>query len=144
MKTIESTEQELIADFAMLEDLFDKLGYLIDLGKNLEPLDDALKTDNRMIKGCQAHVWLYSELKDGKIIFQADANADYAKGLVAMMIHVLSGHTADEIINAPLNFIEKIGFKSMLSMKRAGGLESMIKQMKLDAVVYKAKGLGNA
>ena len=140
MKTIESTEQELIEDFAILEDLFDKLGFLIDLGKNLEPLDDALKTDNRMIKGCQAHVWLYSELKDGKIIFQADANADYAKGLVAMMIHVLSGHTADEIINAPLNFIEKIGFKSMLSMKRAGGLESMIKQMKLDAVVYKAKG----
>jgi len=139
MKTIESTEQELVEDFAMLEDLFDKLGYLIDLGKNLEPLDDALKRDSRMIKGCQAHVWLYSELKDGKIIFQADANADYAKGLVAMMIQVLSGHTADEIINAPLNFIEKIGFKSMLSMKRAGGLESMIKQMKLDAVVYKAK-----
>ena len=140
MKTIESTEQELVEDFAMMEDLFDKLGYLIDLGKNLEPLDNALKTDNRMIKGCQAHVWLYSELKDGKIIFQADANADYAKGLVAMMIQVLSGHTPDEIINTPLNFIEKIGFKSMLSMKRAGGLESMIKQMKLDAVVYKAKG----
>ena len=140
MKTIESIEQELVEDFAMMEDLFDKLGYLIDLGKNLEPLDDALKTDNRMIKGCQAHVWLYSELKDGKIIFQADANADYAKGLVAMMIQVLSEHTPDEIINAPLNFIEKIGFKSMLSMKRAGGLESMIKQMKLDAVVYKAKG----
>ena len=140
MKTIESTEQELIEDFAILEDLFDKLGFLIDLGKNLEPLDDALKTDNRMIKGCQAHVWLYSELKDGKIIFQADANADYAKGLVAMMIQVLSEHTPDEIINAPLNFIEKIGFKSMLSMKRAGGLESMIKQMKLDAIVYKAKG----
>jgi cysteine desulfuration protein SufE len=139
MKTIESIEQELVEDFAMFEDLFDKFGYLIDWGKNLKPLDDALKTDNLMIKGCQAHVWLYSELKDGKIIFHADANADYAKGLVAMMIHVLSGHTPDEIINAPLNFIEKIGFKSMLSMKRAGGLESIIKQMKLDAVVYKAK-----
>ena len=139
MKTIESTEQELAEDFAVFEDLFDKFGYLIDLGKNLKPLDDSLKTDNRMIKGCQAHVWLYSELKEGKIIFHADANADYAKGLVAMMIHVLSGHTPDEIINAPLNFIEKIGFKSMLSMKRAGGLESMIKQMKLDAVVYKAR-----
>jgi len=139
MKTIEGTEQELVEDFAMFEDLFDKFGFLIDLGKNLKPLDDALKTDNRMIKGCQAHVWLYSELKDGIIIFDADANADYAKGLVAMMIHVLSGHTPDEIINAPLNFIERIGFKSMLSMKRAGGLESIIKQMKLDAVVYKAK-----
>ena len=139
MKTIENTEQELVEEFAEFEDLFDKFGYLIDLGKNLNPLDDSLKIDNRMIKGCQAHVWLYSELVDGKIIFQADANADYAKGLVAMMIHVLSGHTPDEIINAPLNFIERIGFKSMLSMKRAGGLESMIKQMKLDAVVYKAK-----
>jgi len=140
INTIENTEQELVEEFAELEDMFDKFGYLIDLGKSLKQLDDALKTENRMIKGCQAHVWLYSELKDGKIIFQADANADYAKGLVAMMIHVLSGHTPDEIINAPLNFIERIGFKSMLSMKRAGGLESMIKQMKLDALVYKAKG----
>jgi cysteine desulfuration protein SufE len=139
INTIENTEQELVKEFAELEDMFDKFGYLIDLGKSLKQLDDALKTEKRMIKGCQAHVWLYSELKDGKIIFQADANADYAKGLVAMMIHVLSGHTPDEIINAPLNFIERIGFKSMLSMKRAGGLESMIKQMKLDALVYKAK-----
>jgi cysteine desulfuration protein SufE len=139
MKTIENTEQQLVEEFADLEDLFDKFGYLIDLGKNLNPLDDSLKIDRRMIKGCQAHVWLYSELVDGKIIFQADANADYAKGLVAMLIYVLSGHTPDEIINAPLNFIERIGFKSMLSMKRAGGLESIIKQMKLDALVYKAR-----
>ena len=139
MKTIENIEQELVEEFSEFEDLFDKFGYLIDLGKNLKLLDVSLKTDNRMIKGCQAHVWLYSELKDGKIIFYADANADYAKGLVAMLIYVLSGHTPDEIIKAPLNFIERIGFKSMLSMKRAGGLESMIKQMKLDAVVYKAK-----
>ncbi|MFT4521278.1 MAG: cysteine desulfuration protein SufE [Bacteroidia bacterium] len=141
MKTIENSEQELVEEFAEFEDLFDKFGYLIDLGQNLKTLDEALKTDNCMIKGCQAHVWLYSELKDGKIIFLADANADYAKGLVAMMIRVLSEHTPDEIINAPLNFIERIGFKSMLSMKRAGGLESMIKQMKLDAMVYKAKSL---
>lgn len=139
MKTIENTEQELVEQFAEFEDMFDKFGYLIDFGKNLTPLDEALKTENHMIKGCQANVWLHSEFKDGKILFQADANADYAKGLVAMMIHVLSGHTPDEIINAPLKFIEKIGFKSMLSMKRAGGLESMIKQMKLDAMVYKAR-----
>lgn len=139
MKTIENTEQELVDEFSEFEGLFDKFGYLIDFGKNLKPLDISLKTDNRMIKGYQAHVWLYSELKDGKIIFQADANADYAKDLVAMMIHVLSGHTPDEIINAPLNFIERIGFKSMLSMKRAGGLESMIKQMKLDAKVHKSQ-----
>ena len=138
-KTIENTEQELTEEFSVFEDVFDKFGYLIDLGKNLKPLDESLKTENRLIKGCQAHVWLYSELKDGKIYFKADADADYARGLVAMMIRALSGHTPDEILNAPLNFIEAIGFKNMLSMKRAGGLASMIKQMKLDALVYKAK-----
>lgn len=138
-KTIESTEQELVEEFSMFEDAFDKFGYLIDLGKNLKPLEASLKTETRLIKGCQAHVWLYSELKVGKIFFKADADADYAKGLVAMMIRVLSGHSPDEIIKAPLNFIEAIGFKNMLSMKRAGGLASMIKQMKLDALVYKAK-----
>jgi cysteine desulfuration protein SufE len=138
MKTIEKKEKEIISDFAEFLDMFDKFGYLIDFGKNLKTLDETLKTDNCMIKGCQAHVWLISELRDGKIIFQADANADYAKGLIAMMIYVLSGHTPDEIIKAPLNFIETIGFKSMLSMKRSGGLESIIKQMKLDAKVHKS------
>ena len=139
VKTIESTEQELVEEFAAFEDTFDKFGYLIDLGKNIPAIDEAMKTENRKIKGCQATVWLYSELKNGKIFFRADADANYAKGLVAMMIRVLSGHTPDEIINAPLNFIDKIGFKNMLSMKRAGGLASMIKQMKLDALVYKTK-----
>ena len=138
-KTIESTESELIDEFAVFEDMFDKFGYLIDMGKDLKPMEESLKTENRLIKGCQAHVWLYSELRDGKIFFKADADADYAKGLVTMMIRVLSSHTPDKIINAPLNFIETIGLKNMLSMKRAGGLASMIKQMKLDALVYKAK-----
>ena len=138
-KTIKAGEQELIEEFSMFEDAFDKFGYLIDLGKNLKSLDESLKTENRLIKGCQAHVWLSSELKDGRIFFKADADADYARGLVAMMIRVLSGHTPDEIINAKLNFIETIGFKNMLSMKRAGGLASIIKQMKLDALVYKSK-----
>jgi cysteine desulfuration protein SufE len=139
IKTIEAAEQDLIDEFSMFEDTFDKFGYLIDLGKNLKPLEESLKTENRLIKGCQAHVWISSELKYGRIFFTADADADYAKGLVAMMIRVLSGHTSDEIINAKLNFIEAIGFKNMLSMKRAGGLASMIKQMKLDALAYKAK-----
>ncbi len=139
VRTIESTEQELIDEFSMFEDTFDKFGYLIDLGKNLKLLDESLKTENRLIKGCQAHVWLHSELKDGRVFFSADADADYARGLVTMMIRVLSGRTPDEIINAPLRFIETIGFRNMLSMKRAGGLASMIKQMKLDALAYKAK-----
>lgn len=138
-KTIDATEQELIDEFSMFEDTFDKFGYLIDLGKSLAPINEKFKNDNYKIKGCQANVWLHSELKDGRIFFEAEADADYAKGLVAMMIRVLSGHTPDEIINAPLNFIEAIGFKNMLSMKRAGGLASMIKQMKLDALVYKSK-----
>ncbi len=138
-KKIEDTEKELIEEFNMFEDTFDKFGYLIDLGKTLKPINKKFKNDNYKIKGCQANVWLHSELKDGRIFFEAEADADYAKGLVAMMIRVLSGHTPDEIINASLNFIEAIGFKNMLSMKRAGGLASMIKQMKLDALVYKSK-----
>jgi cysteine desulfuration protein SufE len=139
MKTIADKEKEIIDEFAMFEDTFDKFGYLIDIGKKLQPMKETLKTDARKIKGCQANVWLYSEVKDGQIFFQADADADYAKGLVAMMIRVLSGHAPDEIINAPLKFIEEVGFGKWLSMKRANGLASMIKQMKLDALVYKVK-----
>src|SRR5688572_23585492 len=114
VKTIRDTEQELVEEFSVFEDVFDKFGYLIDLGKDMKPLDESLKTENSLIKGCQAHVWLHSELKDGKIFFKADADADYAKGLVAMMIRVLSGHSPEEIISAPLKFIEEIGFQSML------------------------------
>lgn len=138
-KTIESAEQELVEEFAMFDDTFDKFGHLIDMGKDLKPMNESLKTEDRIIKGCQATVWLYSELREKKIYFSADANADYAKGLVSMMIRVLSGHSPDEIINASLHFIETIGFKHMLSMKRAGGLASMIKQMKLDAIAHKTK-----
>jgi len=138
MKTIEETEKEIIEEFEVFEDAFDKFGYLIDMGKELEQMDSSLKTENRLIKGCQAQVWLHSELKDGKVYFKADADADYAKGLVAMMVRVLSGHTPEEIIHAPLKFIDAIGFSTMLSMKRAGGLASMIKQMKLDALAYKS------
>lgn len=138
-KTITEKEKELIQEFSMFQNAFDKFAYLIDLGKNIKEMDESLKTENRLIKGCQARVWLHSELKDGKVFFSADADADYARGLVAMMIRILSGHTPDEIINAPLNFIEAIGLKNMLSMKRASGLASMIKQMKLDALVLKTK-----
>ncbi len=138
--SIETVENEIIEEFALFEDnVFDKFGHLIDLGKSLEQMDPSLKTEDRLIKGCQANVWLYSEFKDGKIYFKADADADYAKGLVAMMIRVFTGHAPEEILNAPLEFIKKIGLDNMLSMKRTGGLESMIKQMKLDALAYKMK-----
>lgn len=140
VSSIENIEAEIVDEFSTFDDTFDKFAYLIDLGKELTPLKEELKTENRLIKGCQANVWLHSELKGGNIWFSGDADADYARGLVAMLIRVLSGHTADEIINAPLLFIEKIGFQQMLSMKRAGGLASMIKQMKLDAMALKIKG----
>jgi cysteine desulfuration protein SufE len=139
--SIETIENEIIEEFSLFEDnVFDKFGHLIDLGKNLEQMDSSLKTDDRLIKGCQANVWLFSELKEGKVYFKADADADYAKGLVAMMIRVFTGQTPEDILNAPLHFIQKIGFDNMLSMKRSGGLASMIKQMKLDALAYKMKG----
>ncbi len=139
-KSIEETEAEIIEEFSMFDDAFDKLGYLIDIGKSNKPLQEDLRTAERLIKGCQANVWLHSELKEGKVYYSADADADYARGLVTMMIRVLSGHTPEEIMKAQLGFIETIGFSSMLSMKRAGGLASMIKQMKLDALAYKARG----
>src|SRR6218665_3331233 len=137
---IEEIENESIEEFALFEnEPFEQFGQLIDQGKSLEPMDASLKTENRLIKGCQANVWLYSELKDGKIYFKADADADYARGLVAMMIRVFQGQTPDAVLNAPLTFIQKIGLDKMLSMKRAGGLASMIKQMRLDALVYKTQ-----
>ncbi|TND09475.1 MAG: cysteine desulfuration protein SufE [Bacteroidetes bacterium] len=139
MTTISEAGNEIAEDFMMIEDPLDKFGFLIDLGKNLEPLDESLKTSDRLVKGCQASVWLVSALRDGKVYFSADADADYARGLVAMMIRVLSGHTPDEILQADISFLEKIGLSKMLSMKRAGGLESMIRQMKLDALALKAK-----
>lgn len=136
---IENIEEEIIEEFSIFEDQFDKFGYLIDLGKSLPAMDPALKTEERLIKGCQANVWVQSEFKDGKVYYQADADADYAKGMVAMMIRVFSGQKPEDIIKAPLEFIKKIGLSEMLSMKRAGGLASMIKQMKLDALVFSSR-----
>ena len=97
------------------------------------------KTDDRLIKGCQSRVWLYTELKDGKVIYHADSDAIITKGIVALMVRVLSEHTPKEIVDAPLDFIEKIGLKEHLSPTRANGLLSMVKQMKLDALALTAK-----
>jgi cysteine desulfuration protein SufE len=98
-----------------------------------------LKTEDRLIKGCQSRVWLYTEQKDGKVYFHADSDAIITKGLVALMVRVLSGHTAKEIMDAPLNFISEIGLKDHLSPTRSNGLLSMVKQMKLDALALSAK-----
>lgn len=137
--SIAETENEIVEEFGMFEQWDDKYQYIIDLGKSLAPMSEQLKTEDRLIKGCQSRVWLYTEMKDGKIYFTADSDAIITKGLVALMVRVLSDHTAKEIMDAPLNFINEIGLKDHLSPTRANGLLSMVKQMKLDALALSAK-----
>ncbi|HRG38336.1 MAG TPA: SufE family protein [Bacteroidia bacterium] len=135
--SIAETEQEITEEFEIFDDWMQKYEHLIDLGKSLPMIDEANRTDDKLIKGCQSRVWMHSELKDGKIIYTADSDAIITKGMVALMIRVLSGHTPDEIISAELGFVEKIGLIKHLSPTRSNGLVSMIKQMKLDALAYK-------
>lgn len=138
--TIKEIENEITEEFEIFgNDWEGKYEHLIELGKSLPKIEEKYKTDDRIIKGCQSKVWLHSELKDGKIYFTADSDAIITKGMVALMVRVLSGQPPDEIIKAELNFIEKIGLKEHLSPTRANGLVSMIKQMKLDAVALKTK-----
>ena len=121
----------------MFDDWADKYEYLIDLGKSLPKLDDNNKTDDKLIKGCQSKVWMHSELIDGKVIYTADSDAIITKGMVALMVRVLSNQSPDEVIDSKLDFVEKIGLTKHLSPTRSNGLLSMIKQMKLDALAYK-------
>lgn len=137
--TIEEIEKEIIEEFEMFDDWMQKYEHIIDLGKSLPMIDEQYKTDETLIKGCQSRVWMHSELKEGKIVFTADSDAIITKGMVALMIRVLSNHTPEEILNAQLNFVEKIGLTQHLSPTRSNGLVSMIKQMKLDALAFKIK-----
>ena len=137
--SIEETETEIIDEFSIFEDWMGKYEHIIDMARSLPVIEEKYKTDDRLIKGCQSKVWLHSELKNGKVFFTADSDAIITKGLVAMMVRVLSGHTPDEIISAKMDFVEKIGLKEHLSPTRANGLVNMIKQMKLDSLAYKAK-----
>ncbi len=137
--SIEETEQEIIEEFEVFEDWMGKYEYLIDLGKSLPMIAEKNKTDDRLIKGCQSRVWMQSEMKDGKVTYTADSDAIITKGMVALMIRVLSDHTPDEIVNAKLNFVDTIGLKQHLSPTRSNGLVSMIQQMKMDALAYKVK-----
>lgn len=136
--SIEETEKEIIEEFELFGDEWEgKYEHLIDLGKSLPLIDPKFKTEDKTIKGCQSKVWLQSDFRDGKIFYTADSDAIITKGLVALIVRVLSGHTADEILEAKLEFIDKIGLKDHLSPTRANGLISMIKQMKLDALALK-------
>lgn len=135
-KTIKEIEQELIDDFAMFENWEDKYEYLIDIGKKLKPLDAIYKKEELKIKGCQSSVWIHSYQKDGLVFFEGDSDAIIVKGLVSMMIMVLSGKKPAEIVQAELEFINTIGLSSHLAQTRSNGLRSMIKQMKLEASVF--------
>ena len=135
--TINEIENEIIEEFDLFGDDWEgKYEHLIELGKHLPKIKDEYKTEERLIKGCQSRVWLHSEKVDDKVIFTADCDAIITKGMVALMVRVLSNHLPEEIVNAELNFIKKIGLTEHLSPTRANGLISMIKQMKLDATVY--------
>ena len=136
MSTIQEIQTEIIEDFAMFDDWMQKYEYLIDLGKELSPIEERFKTEDNLIKGCQSRVWLHAEHTDGKIIYTADSDAIMTKGIVAILINVLSGQSPSEIANAKLDFINEIGLKEQLSPTRANGLVSMIKQMKIYALAF--------
>ncbi|HNF48731.1 MAG TPA: SufE family protein [Chitinophagales bacterium] len=134
MKSINEIQDEIIDDFSMYEDWNDKYEFLIDYGKSLQPLDEKYKTEENRIHGCQSRVWLHAEKKEDKLFFYADSDAIITKGIVGLLVKVLSGHSPKDIAEANLYFIEKIGLKEHLSPTRANGLVNMIKNMKLEAV----------
>ena len=138
-KTIQEIEEEITEEFSLFDSWEEKYEYIIDLGKKLQPLEEEHKKEENKIKGCQSTVWMVSAFKDGKVVYRAESDAVIVKGLVSMLIRVLSGQTPDAIINAQLGFIDAIGMKQHLAQTRSNGLLSMIKQMKLDSGVYKAK-----
>ncbi len=136
---IEEIGQEIVEEFSMFDDWMDKYNYLIELGRDLEIIDEKYRDQQHLITGCQSRVWLSAEEKEGRIYFKADSDAVITKGIVNLLIRALSGQTAEDIINDKLDFLEQIGLKDHLSPTRANGLSSMVKQMKLYALAFKAK-----
>ena len=139
MKTIKDIEGGIIEDFEMFDDWMQKYEYLIDLGKELVPIEEKYKIEDNLIRGCQSRVWLHAEKQDEIIIYTADSDAIMTKGIIAILISVLSNQKASAIISADLRFIDAIGLKEQLSATRANGLASMIKKMKLYALALKTK-----
>ena len=137
--TLNEIQDEIIDEFSIFDDWMDKYQLLIDMGNSLAPLDEQYKIPQNLIEGCQSRVWLQADYVDGKVIFTAESDAVIVKGIVSLLIKVMSGRTPDEIVDNELYFIEKIGLKEHLSPTRSNGLVSMVKQMKLFALVFKAK-----
>jgi len=139
MASIKDLQEEIIENFSMFQDWTEKYEYLIEFGKTLSLLDEKYKTEEYEVNGCQAKVWLRTEFEDGKLIFAADSDAIITKGIIGLLVHVLSDHDVDEILDTELYFIDEIGIKEHLSPTRSNGLAAMIKQMKIYALGYKAK-----
>ena len=138
--TIEELQQEVIDEFSAFDDWMDKYQLLIDLGSDQPPLEEKYKNEQNLIDGCQSRVWLQADMIDGKLHFQAESDALIVKGIVALLIRVLGDHTPQEILDTDLYFIERIGLSEHLSPTRSNGLLAMIKQMKMYALAFKAKG----
>lgn len=143
MKTIEEKANEIVEEFSLFDSWDDKYEYIIDLGKKLPPLEDQYKKDENKVRGCQSTVWLTASDKDGKIYYKADSDAVIVKGLISMLIRVLSGQNADDIMNAKLDFINRIGMMNHLAQTRSNGLLAMVKQMKNYALAFKIKQQAN-
>jgi cysteine desulfuration protein SufE len=135
--TIQEEENKIIGEFSHFDDWMDKYNYIIELGKTLPSIDEEYRQDKYLITGCQSNVWLQAELIDGKVYFKADSDAIITKGIISLLIRVLSGRTPDEILNAPLAYLDAIGLTKHLSPTRSNGLLSMVKQMKIYALAYK-------
>ena len=137
--TINELQDNVIEEFSAFDDWMDKYALLIDLGNSLPPLEEKYKTESNLIEGCQSRVWLQADYEDGKIIFKGESDAVIVKGIVSLLINVLSGHTPQEILDADLYFIEKIGLKEHLSPTRSNGLVAMVKQMRMYALAFRTK-----
>ncbi|OIP82859.1 MAG: Fe-S metabolism protein SufE [Porphyromonadaceae bacterium CG2_30_38_12] len=137
--TINEIQDSIVEEFSLFDDWMDKYGLLIDLGNSLEPLDEKHKTPQNIIEGCQSRVWLNAEMNDGIITYQGESDAILVKGIVSLLIQVMSKHTPEEILNTELYFIDKIGLKEHLSPTRSNGLLAMVKQMKMFALAFKSR-----
>lgn len=137
--SINELQDNVIEEFADFDDWMDKYALLIDLGNSLPPLEEKYKTESNLIEGCQSRVWLQADYVDGKILFKGESDAVIVKGIVSLLISILSGHTPQEILDADLYFIEKIGLKEHLSPTRSNGLVALVKQMRMYALAFRTK-----
>lgn len=140
MSTIQESQEAIIEEFEMLEgDREAMIFYIMELGQNLPDFPESARSDENLISGCQSKVWLTTNFENDKVVFLADSNTDVTKGLISLLIRVLSNRTPDEILNADLNFVEKIGMSQVIGSQRSNGFTAMVKQMKMYALGYKAK-----